>query len=58
MKSREGIKNKMILLFFFNSVGPFLLLSAEKRTERSNACGLMFNENNFRIALEVQPVLQ
>ena len=34
MKSREGIKNEMILLFF-NLVGPILLLSVEKRTERS-----------------------
>ena len=38
VKSREGIKNKMILLFF-NLVGPIFLLSAEKRTERSNVYG-------------------
>ena len=39
MKSREGIKNKRIVLFF-NLVGPILLLSAEKRTERSIVYGL------------------
>ncbi len=29
-----------MILLFFNLVGPILLLSAEKRTERSNVYGL------------------
>ena len=40
-ESREEIKkNKMIVVFFY-LVGPILVLSAEKRTERSNVYGLI-----------------
>ncbi len=37
-----------MILLFFNLVGPILLLSAEKRTERSNVYGLT---GNFKLPI-------